>query len=412
MALQPTALADQVHRSGQDPLRVLVVGAGVAGLTAAQLLRGAGLHPIVVERADEQADQGYMLALMPMVDAALRDLNASAMYQAASIPLARYRFRSHTGRTIRTDSMATVVGRYGHYRGLSRGALVEVLTHTGCPVSFRSTVRHLRERTDAVDVTITEGDHTRQAEVDAVVIADGIASRTRDLVLTEPCTGVDTGWGGWVVWGKRPQEADLGEELWGNGFFLGLYPTPEHDGIFLGGPAAATTVGPRRFAARVDSGLIDPAPRIRDALQAVLAADHPFYWALRDVRAPRWATGRTILLGDAAAGFLPTAGIGAGMAIESAWVLASMMRTALGRRSLGRTGLASVLTEYERVQRPRVEAAQHTSRNLARLMFRTSRAAALAREFAFRLVSVEQGLRPIQRLLADPPRPAEAARRV
>lgn len=45
-------------------------------------------------------------------------------------------------------------------------------------------------------------------------------------------------------------------------------------------------------------------------------------WRMADVRTPRWVQRRVALVGDAAAAFLPTAGIGASMALESAAVLA------------------------------------------------------------------------------------------
>jgi 2-polyprenyl-6-methoxyphenol hydroxylase-like FAD-dependent oxidoreductase len=77
--------------------------------------------------------------------------------------------------------------------------------------------------------------------------------------------------------------------------------------------------------------------------------------------------GRVALLGDAAAGFLPTAGIGAAMAMESAWVLGSLLADAALDR------VPDALHRYEASQRPRVEAAQANSRQLARLMFTRSR---------------------------------------
>ncbi|UUO03011.1 FAD-dependent monooxygenase [Mycolicibacterium novocastrense] len=125
----------------------------------------------------------------------------------------------------------------------------------------------------------------------------------------------------------------------------------------------------------------------------------PYYWSLTDCRAPRWTTGHTVLLGDAAAGFLPTAGVGAGMAMESAWVLSRMLRHA------PRIALGELLRAYEHAQRPRVEAAQDNSRQLAKVMFRRSRTLAVARELAMRVMSVERALRPIQRLLQQQPDP-------
>lgn len=412
MALYPTTLETQIDQSHHDPLRVLVVGAGIAGLTAAQLLRRAGLHPIVVERAGPEADDGYMLALMPMVEAALRDLDVWEPYRNASTALHRFRLRSRTGAVLRTDSMTSMLQRYGDYRGISRGRLMEVLTHAGAPVTFGTTVGALHESSDAVEVTTSDGERTTTIQVDAVVISDGIGSRTRDLVLHQPCARVDTGWGGWVVWAPPGEETDVGTELWGAGFFLGRYPVLGQDGIFLGGPAPATATGPQRFADSVQERLRNPDPPVTQALQAVRGAPERFYWPLQDVRVPRWTTGRTVLLGDAGAGFLPTAGIGAGMAMESSWVLARMIQTLLLETPRVPSGaaLARILSAYEHLQRPRVEKAQDNSRALARLMFRTSRPVAFGREVALRIMNVEQALRPIQKLLASPPRPDEAAR--
>ena len=112
-----------------------------------------------------------------------------------------------------------------------------------------------------------------------------------------------------------------------------------------------------------------------------------------------------MLVGDAAAGFLPTAGIGAGMAMESAWVLGRMLRHA------DRAGLADVLRAYQGTQRPRVEAAQDNSRQLANLMFHRSRSLAVVRDLAMRVMSVQAAIRPIQRLLQNQPDPDAIATR-
>lgn len=68
---------------------MLVVGAGVAGVTVAQLLRRQGLHPVLVERSAREAGSGYMLALMPLVDPVLDALGVREPYRAASVGLDR-----------------------------------------------------------------------------------------------------------------------------------------------------------------------------------------------------------------------------------------------------------------------------------------------------------------------------------
>ncbi|RAV11975.1 FAD-dependent monooxygenase [Mycolicibacterium sp. GF69] len=396
--LSPTSLEKQYELAAEDDLRILVVGAGIAGVTVAQLLRRSGRHPVLIERAESSQSQGYMLALMPMVDAALDDLGVREKYRAASVPLERYAVHGHTGRKLREDSMSAILARFGDYRGIARGELIDVLSGERGAVTYDSKVVELTERTDGVTVSVSTVDGTRSLDFDLVIVADGMHSDTRQLVLGERSVQqVDTNWCGWVVW--APEDAsDVGEEWWGAGYFVGLYPVKGELGVFFGGPRADTAAGPASFIESIHRELQEVSPRLAGALTAVLEDPDPYYWSLTDCRAPEWTTGRTVLLGDAAAGFLPTAGIGAGMAMESAWVLATMLRQSSG-------SLADLLNAYENLQRPRVEAAQDNSRQLANLMFRRSRVLAVARELAMRFISVERALRPIQRLLHEQPDP-------
>lgn len=212
---------------------MLVVGAGIAGVTVAQLLRRGGRHPVIIERAHDASAAGYMLALMPMVDAAIDDLGIRTRYRASSVSFDRYAVHGHTGRMLREDSMAEVIASYGDYRGIARGALLDVLSAEGCPVTFDSTVSALNENPGAVEVGITTDGVTHQLEFDLVVIADGIGSTTRELVPAyRPAAVTDTKWGGWVVWSPGDDDSDLGEEVWGDGFSSACIPSPGSWGSF------------------------------------------------------------------------------------------------------------------------------------------------------------------------------------
>ena len=138
----PISVEKQYEQAGRDDLRILIVGAGIAGVTAAQLLRRSGRHPVLVERGDSKSAPGYMLALMPMVDAALDDLGVRDRYRAASVSLERYAVHGHTGRLLRVDSMASIMARYGDYRGISRGDTARCADRR----RVRGRVRHHRDR--------------------------------------------------------------------------------------------------------------------------------------------------------------------------------------------------------------------------------------------------------------------------
>lgn len=403
--LVTTPLPDQLSAQRDDRLRVLIVGAGVAGLTLAQLLRTQGLHPVLIDRMPRMEHPGYMLALMPNVDQAFIDLGVRQQYRAASTPLRRYSFRSHQGKTLRTDALGELLNTYGDYNGISRGALIEVLTDDGCPITYDTTVDAVTDGdVTSVRFVDSKGGDLGAGEFDLVVAADGIHSRMRGVLGAGEPGVVDTGWSGWVAWADDLGGSELGEELWGDGFFLGVYPVKGRLGVFLGGADADLEVGPAAFAASVRDRIPDLAPRLAASVDAVADEPDPFLWHLDDARCARWVLPGGILLGDAAAGFLPTAGIGAGMAMESAWMLGRMLAHA------DRSTLTTVLEAWERVERPRVESAQANSRMLAKLMFRRGRFIAWARETVMRLLSVRAALGPIIKLVASRPDPDDVVR--
>lgn len=95
---------------------------------------------------------------------------------------------------------------------------------------------------------------------------------------------------------------------------------------------------------------------------------------MSDVRADHWVTSRVALCGDAAAGFLPTAGVGASAAMRSAAGLADELSRADARTA------PPALARYEKRCRPIIEANQNDSRRLARVMFVRSPLMAKARD--------------------------------
>lgn len=395
--LTSSPLQAELAAAEHDPLRILVVGAGIAGLTVTQLLRGAGRRPVLIERSRPEADAGYMLGLLPLIDPVVDALGVRDAYTAASVAFDRYRLRGRTGRELRTDDFRAVLQRSGSYRGIGRRELLEVIGTRGAAIAYDTTVTGIEQSSCGASVSFRSPDGPLHADFDLVVIADGLRSATRRLVLdSDEVAWLDTGWSGWVAWAAPDEETDLGEEVWGAGFLVGSYPVGGQLGVIAGGPTAELT-DRRGFVASIRRQLTDGGPRLDRALRAVEDADDAYCWPMVDCRSARWSSGRVALLGDSAAGFLPTAGVGAGMAMESAGVLAEAVLGA------DRNTLPEALRAYEARQRPRVEVAQTTSRRLASLTFRRSRLLAAIRDRIAAGVSVGTALRPIRKLLTDSP---------
>lgn len=372
-------------------LRVLIIGAGIAGATLGALLRRRGEPAAIIERSDGEEDSGYMLGLMPLGGRVLNGLGLVQGYEAGSLPVRFYVLHDRHGREIRRYPLAPLVDRFGSWRGIERGVLLRMLRLVAEPIEYGTVVEAIDESNDGVTTTFHDGS---RASFDLIVGADGIHSATRGLILApEEVEDFDTGWGGFVVWSTLdPQEADTYRELWSAGWGVGIYPVPGKSGIFLAGRH-------QELKDREAQGYADeigqrlPAGPFRDAVLDRDRETPAFYWKMADCRARIWSRRRTLLLGDAAAAFLPTAGVGASAAMDSAAALADE----LSRADAGHMDYALQL--YEKRQRHRVELAQKNSRYLARYMFVSSGPMAWARDQFMRFYSLERLMRDISKVM-------------
>lgn len=376
----PSIANDVDQQLGGARLRVLIVGAGIAGATLGALLRRHGASAAIVEREHDAGTRGYMLAITPLGGRVFNALGLRDAYLAASIPVARYVMHGCGGRPLNSYPLAQIVDRYGEYRGVERGPLLALLRGAAGAIRYGATVAAITDEPadhrggGQARVRFSDGSETA---VDLVVAADGIHSATRGLVLRpDEVHPRDVGWSGFVGWTETVNgEADTYRELWAAGWGIGLYPVPSRTGLFLCGPRERIErMDPRAYVTEL-AGRRLPEP-FAGALARIteLESGHP--WKMADRRADVWWRGRTVLLGDAAAAFLPTAGIGASVAMDSAAALADELSRADPSR------LAYALSLYERRQRRRVERAQTGSRYLAHVMFMRSPTLARLRDAA------------------------------
>jgi 2-polyprenyl-6-methoxyphenol hydroxylase-like FAD-dependent oxidoreductase len=103
-------------------------------------------------------------------------------------------------------------------------------------------------------------------------------------------------------------------------------------------------------------------PRI---LAGMDAADDFYFDALRQVRMPRWSSGRVVLTGDAAWCVTPLGGIGATLAVTGAYVLAQEIAR--------HEDIAAAFDAYEQRLRPMVEESQGIPKLAPRLLHPKSR---------------------------------------
>jgi 2-polyprenyl-6-methoxyphenol hydroxylase-like FAD-dependent oxidoreductase len=84
-------------------MRVLIVGAGIGGLTLAAMLQRWNVKPDLIDRAPNFEHAGYMLGLYPLGSRILHGLGVFADFEAASDPMDYYAL---------ADGKGDVINRY------------------------------------------------------------------------------------------------------------------------------------------------------------------------------------------------------------------------------------------------------------------------------------------------------------
>ena len=379
-------------------MKTLIIGGGIAGLTLAALMHQRGEAPMIIERENpEQEEGGYMLGLLPLGGRVLNQLGMQPDYLNSSTAMNRYTVHFRNGKSSQDYPLNPISEEYGPYQGISRSNLIRLLKEriNEDSIHYNTTVNQLKQKDENVLVTFSDGntDH-----FDLVVAADGLHSQTRDLILSkDEYKYFNTGWGGWVSWMDTPEgsQSDY-HELWGPGYFLGTYPVKNRTGVFAGGPINIIREnGHTALAETIHNRCRHLSDNFNNALDAIQREETPFFWQFHDCRVKHWSKGRVLLLGDAAVGFLPTAGIGASMAMDSA----AALNDELARADSNHLGYA--LRLFEARQRNKVEKAQTYSRKLGKWMFIQSKFLCQLRDAFLPYYSLERMLNDFRKILEN-----------
>ena len=310
-------------------MRVLVVGGGMAGLSATLSLRSAGIDVDVIER--DPAWGVYGVGIIQPANA-LRALDVLGLAQAcveAGQPIRGDRTFLADGTTqIAAHDWQTLVEGLPPGNGITRPKLHEILkaatARSGAHVRTGITAPEIEDVGGQVAVGFSDGS---EGTYDLVVGADGLYSQTRELLFGSELKPTFTGQ---VCWRYNLPRIEGLEEIWvyiGPHGTLGFVPiSKELMYAFL-----IETPIPDQAAAIVREGAaglmrqrLEPFAGPIVELRDLIADDDAV--VLRPIDAilvpEPWYKGRIVLLGDAVHGTSPHAGQGAAQALDDGIVLA------------------------------------------------------------------------------------------
>src|SRR3954463_10906465 len=98
-------------------MRVIIVGAGIAGLTLSALLKQRGIEALIVEKTREDAPEGYVLGIWPLGSRVLHGLNLFEPFVKACREFHTYRVCDGEAQEIRSYDLRELSRSLG-YSGL------------------------------------------------------------------------------------------------------------------------------------------------------------------------------------------------------------------------------------------------------------------------------------------------------
>jgi 2-polyprenyl-6-methoxyphenol hydroxylase-like FAD-dependent oxidoreductase len=338
-----------------DVERILIVGGGIAGLTLATALHQRDFQPELIERSPtwDHIAIGAGIAVQPNGMRVMHALGMGRAIEKAGWIGRQWYFCDQHGEVLCETNLEALWGNVGSWVGIERTKLHQALVAGAVAVPQRLglSVTALEQDGRRVLARFSDGSG---GEYDLVVGADGISSTVRALTLSAVAPA-DLGAMNWRgIAPVRPRELTAVRFVLGDACFFGLCPVGEERTYGFGYVMQPRVRDPlegrlerlrKRFAAF--GGFV------QEYLAALERDEQVHCSAMEWVDVDDWYAGRVVLIGDAAHASSPLLGQGGCMAMEDAWVLAEVLRSA--------PTLEIALSTYVTRRKPRVKWVQEQS---------------------------------------------------
>jgi 2-polyprenyl-6-methoxyphenol hydroxylase-like FAD-dependent oxidoreductase len=343
--------------------RVLVVGAGIAGLSAAIALRQQGIAVEVVEKYRPEAVLGIGIILQGNALRALASLGILDEVRKVGFAYEGFAFYDTDGGNKRVMQGHRSAGpEYPAMMGITRPEYSKILVRaamaSGATIYAETTVAALDDDGEGVSVTFSDG---RQDRYDIVVGADGIHSTTRSMLFGDVAAPRYSGQAAWRVNFPRPDDVTLLESYDGpDGDRAGVVPLSQDIMYMYVTDTTDDPTPPKGDLREVLRDKIAPFGGLVGRLRDQLPPAEDIVWKpFLLVSLPRpWHKGRVIIIGDGAHATSAHLGQGGAMAIEDAVVLGEE----LGRHTDVEAAFAAIMDR----RFPRANQIQQWSEQLCR----------------------------------------------
>ena len=345
--------------------KIAIIGAGIGGLALAGFLEKQGADVTIYEQAKKFLRVGAGIQMGPNAVHVLRALGLEPMLRARAFYPEAWTHRTwNNGEHLSDLTFGTTAEKqYGApYFLMHRGDLHAGLFETVPAARIAHDKKLAGIDRNGAGVTLRFVDGT-SAEADALIGADGVHSRVREILLgaeKPKFTGRVAHRTVYSAHLLKGAPIETCTKWWGPDRHIVIYPvTPKADELYFVTSVPDPSWNVESWSAEGDMAEVRSAMAgFHDEVQRVLAASPSCHkWALfeRDPL-PRWTDGPIALLGDACHPMTPYMAQGAANALEDAAVLARCFE------NVAKDGIAVALHRYEATRLDRTARVQLTSR--------------------------------------------------
>lgn len=339
-------------------MKVIICGAGIAGLALAHRLSALGGEVVLLERTPGPRSQGYMIDFFGPGYDAIEAMGLLPAVKEVAYDLDEATLLDENGR--RRAGVDPAQFANGPQVDFMRPDFERVLReHLPQEVDLRfgSGLVGAAEYGDGVRVTLDDG---TELDADLLVGADGVHSTVRRLVF-----GPESHYVRYLGYHTAAFMFDAPEIHAATRGRFCLTDTVGRQMGFYGlrdGRVAAYAVHrepdpalPEDVRSAVRASYNGLGWIVPEALDRCPPAPEIYYDQVAQIEMPEWSKGRVVLVGDACYAVSLLAGLGASLGVAGAYVLADQLARA--------QSIPEALAEYERLWRPVAEEKQQVGRD-------------------------------------------------
>ena len=315
--------------------RVLIVGGGFSGMSAAIELRKRGVEVDLVEVDPHWRNYGAGISLGGATLRAFRQLGILDEFLAQGSATDDVEIRLPHGPVVATLPTPRIAGPDVPGGGaIMRPVLARILADAtraaGVNVRLGTTFTEIDRRPEQVDVSFTDGQRSRY---DLVIGADGLHSKVRQVVFPEAPRPRYTGQAVWRAVVPRSHDIKTVTMWPGPTIKPGVNPVSKTEMyVFITEPrpASGDHIAPEELAPRMRA-LLDgfPDPVLQSVRTQLGPESQIVFRPIDSLLVPQpWFRGRVVLIGDTVHATTPHLAAGACIGIEDALVLAEELERA------------------------------------------------------------------------------------